>query len=67
LWLPDAEKGPMIDPQQRQLAQVRRLSCLECEREWTNPTERWRIYLTWEEPREPVLYCADCAAFEFDP
>jgi hypothetical protein len=56
----------MNDPQQA-LIQVRRLSCVECRRAWTDPSERWRIYLTSDEPPEPVLYCADCAAFEFDP
>jgi hypothetical protein len=55
----------MNDPQQA-LTQVRRLSCVECRREWTDPSERWRVYLTSDEPPEPVLYCADCAAFEFD-
>jgi hypothetical protein len=55
----------MNDPQ-TQLTQVRHLSCIECDREWTNPSERWRIYLTPDELREPVLYCADCAAYEFD-
>ena len=55
----------MIDPQQ-QLTQVGHLSCIECEREWTNASERWRIYLTPDDLREPVLYCADCAAYEFD-
>jgi hypothetical protein len=59
----------MIDPQQQhqqQLIQVGRLSCIECEREWTEPRERWRIYLTPDQLSEPVLYCADCAAYEFD-
>jgi hypothetical protein len=58
----------MIDPrQQQQPTEVGRLLCLECEREWLDPSERWRIYLTSDEPAEAVLYCADCAAFEFDP
>jgi hypothetical protein len=55
----------MNDPQ-TQLTQVGHLSCIECDREWTNPSERWRIYLTPDELREPVVYCADCAAYEFD-
>jgi RNase P subunit RPR2 len=57
----------MIDPQQQELTQVQRLTCLECERVWTDPGERWRIYVTTDEQPEAVLYCADCAAFEFDP
>jgi hypothetical protein len=55
----------MIDPQQ-QVTEVGVLSCIECKREWTNPRERWRIYLTPDELSEPVLYCADCASYEFD-
>jgi hypothetical protein len=58
----------MINHQQQpqQLTQVGHLSCIECEREWRNPSERWRIYLTPDELQEPVLYCAACAAYEFD-
>jgi hypothetical protein len=55
----------MSDPQQ-QLTKVGHLTCIECEREWTNSSERWRIYLTPDELQEPVLYCADCASYEFD-
>ena len=63
------KKGSMIDPQQhqQQRTEIARLTCLECEREWTDPAERWRIYLTSDEPPEAVLYCAACASFEFDP
>jgi hypothetical protein len=57
----------MIDPEQRELTQVRPLVCVECSREWTEPHERWRIYVTADEPPEPVVYCAACAAYEFDP
>jgi hypothetical protein len=46
---------------------VKLLSCQECERPWLDPTERWRIYLTDDEPRVPVAYCRECAAREFDP
>jgi hypothetical protein len=56
----------MIERPQQQLIQVAQLSCIECEREWTNASERWRIYLTPDELQEPVLYCAACAAYEFD-
>jgi hypothetical protein len=58
--------GGMSEPQAQQLTTVSHLSCIECDREWTNPNERWRIYLTPDEIREPVLYCADCASHEFD-
>jgi hypothetical protein len=57
----------MIDREPQNLTQVRHLSCVECEREWVHPSERWRIYLTPDAQPEPVLYCADCAAYEFDP
>jgi hypothetical protein len=43
------------------------LVCIECGRTWTEPQERWRIYLTDDVQPLPVLYCAACAAFEFDP
>ena len=57
----------MIDRDPRKLTQVSHLICVECEREWTDPAERWRIYLTSDVPPEPVAYCADCASYEFDP
>jgi hypothetical protein len=57
----------MIDRDPQKLTQVSHLICVECEREWTDPAERWRIYLTSDAPPEPVAYCADCASYEFDP
>jgi len=57
----------MFEREPRELTQVGLLTCVECEREWSEPSERWRIYLTADAPPEPVLYCAACAAFEFDP
>jgi hypothetical protein len=30
------------------------------------PTERWRVYLTDDDPPEAVSYCPDCAEDEFD-
>ena len=57
----------MFEREPRELTQVGLLTCVECEREWSEPSERWRIYLTADAPPEPVLYCAGCAAFEFDP
>jgi hypothetical protein len=57
----------MNDPQQQERVDVRGLSCIECRREWTDPQERWRIYLTADEPPEAVVYCGFCASFEFDP
>jgi hypothetical protein len=41
--------------------------CQECRRPWLEAQERWRLYLTDEEPAEAVLYCPACAGREFDP
>lgn len=43
------------------------LLCQECVRPWLDPRERWRLFLTDEEPAEAVPYCPQCAAREFDP
>jgi hypothetical protein len=58
----------MIDPLQHQqeLTHVAQLSCIECRRLWIDASERWRIYLSPDAVPEPVLYCADCASYEFD-
>jgi hypothetical protein len=45
---------------------VRTLRCLECGRAWLEPAERWRLYLTCEEPPGHLAYCPDCAEREFD-
>jgi hypothetical protein len=55
-----------MDNEMRQVARVTDLLCLECEREWTEPRERWRMYATAEDEPEVGLYCPTCAAFEFD-
>ena len=39
--------------------------CIECQRLWVLPAERWRIYLTNEKEPAPVAYCPDCAEREF--
>jgi hypothetical protein len=62
-----AETASMFEREPRELAQATAQTCIECKREWLDGTERWRIYLTADVQPEPVLYCADCAAFEFDP
>jgi hypothetical protein len=40
--------------------------CVECEIPWL-PTdeERWRAYLTDDEPPEVAFFCAECAEREF--
>ncbi len=40
--------------------------CLECGRSWLDEAERWRLYVTVAEPAELLMYCAACAAREFD-
>jgi hypothetical protein len=62
----DAEKKAM-EAMHTNTAATRQLSCQECCRPWLDPTERWRIYLTSDEPAQPVPYCPTCAAREFDP
>ena len=43
-----------------------RLTCLECGRAWAERSERWRLYLTSEEPPTALTYCPECAEREFD-
>jgi hypothetical protein len=43
------------------------LVCIECQRPWLDPSERWRVYNTDDDPPEGVPYCNHCAAREFDP
>jgi hypothetical protein len=40
--------------------------CIECRRPWLDASERWRVYLTDDDPPVPVTYCAACAEREFD-
>jgi hypothetical protein len=42
------------------------IRCVECKRRWDDPGERWRIYLTCDEPPDPVWYCPECARGEFE-
>jgi hypothetical protein len=56
----------MSEPQQDSGVYVRTLRCVECGARWENAQERWRIYLTDEDPPEAVTYCPACAAREFD-
>ena len=43
----------------------RELTCIECRRTWLELAERWRVYLTDDDPPEAVAYCPDCAEREF--
>jgi hypothetical protein len=45
---------------------IDRVRCLECGRSWVEPSERWRTYLSGENPPTPLTYCPDCARREFD-
>ena len=45
---------------------VLRLRCVECDRRWDDPSERWRVYFTEDDTPDPVTYCLDCAAAEFE-
>jgi hypothetical protein len=54
--------------QQHELIDVAKvLACIECGRLWRDPSERWRMYVTDDEPPEAVPYCQSCASREFDP
>jgi hypothetical protein len=55
-----------MNQEPRKLAISTDLHCLECRHEWTEPTERWRMYMTVEDEPEVGLYCPICASYEFD-
>jgi hypothetical protein len=59
-----AENDPM-DREKSQVTACTDLRCLECERDWTEPSERWRMYATTGPEPDVGLYCPSCAAFEF--
>lgn len=50
------------------LPDVSLLECLECGAAWADPSERWRMYATNDEPaiRDFGLFCPECATREFD-
>ena len=41
------------------------IECIGCARPWNVSSERWRVYLTDDDPRETVFYCPHCAVDEF--
>ena len=43
------------------------LTCIECRCTWLELDERWRVYLTDDDPPEVVAYCPRCARREFRP
>ena len=44
---------------------TRPLVCQECRREWIDAHERWRLYVTPDDPAETLIYCTACADREF--
>ena len=56
---------PMNDSQHGALTHHDTLVCIECGGAWLDASERWRLYLTDDEPREAVAYCEHCASREF--
>ena len=57
-------RRPMAEPASQQSTQV--IQCIECCQAWQVPSERWRMYITDDDPPEAVAYCLDCATREFD-
>ena len=55
----------MQKKQRERANQTTQLRCLECRRLWIEPAERWRLYLSGDEPVQPLTYCPDCARREF--
>jgi len=53
----------MAEPTSSQTTQA--IACIECARQWQVSSERWRVYLTDDDPPEAVAYCPACAAREF--
>lgn len=44
---------------------VATLDCIECGRHWNEGSDRWRAYVTADEPRQVIIYCDWCAEREF--
>jgi hypothetical protein len=62
----DFAENDAMDREKHQVAASTDLRCLECERDWTEPNERWRMYATTGPEADVGLYCPLCAALEFD-
>ncbi len=45
---------------------TRETLCVECDRVWEDPSERWRAYVASDDPPLIGMYCPECAAREFD-
>jgi hypothetical protein len=44
---------------------VAEIVCVECDRQWVDASERWRMLVTDDDPPEAVAYCQGCAEREF--
>jgi hypothetical protein len=44
---------------------VAEIVCIECDRQWIDASERWRILVSDDDPPEAVAYCQSCAEREF--
>lgn len=63
----DATRNAEEECMNGNLTLSKQLHCQECRASWLDPRERWRLYLTEDDPIEAVAYCPACAAREFDP
>jgi hypothetical protein len=61
---PTVKEGFQIGDLERLALQVV-LVCQECSQRWTDPYDRWRVYLTRDEPPVAIVYCPACARREF--
>jgi len=61
---PQAEAMMQKDPVERAISNTL-LRCLECGQLWIEATERWRTYLSNDDPRQTLTYCPECALREF--
>jgi len=50
---------------ERERIAAQTMTCEECKRPWSDPAERWRLYLSCDEPTVPIAYCRSCSEREF--
>jgi hypothetical protein len=56
-----------MPPLEEPAVSVAKLVCVECDRTWDDPRERWRVKALFDEREaELVPYCPACHAREFD-
>lgn len=59
------ERAVVAEKHQGERVDAGPLVCEECRRVWSDPTARWRVYLTADDPPVAVAYCPACAEREF--